>query len=469
MPAASTPTLRRRPSEVVAVIGAGASGTLVAAHLLRASQRGWRVILVDRESHARGAAYSTRDPRHRLNVAAGRMSAFDDDPDDFVRWCRARGRATGEHDYEPRQIYGDYLRGLLERFASPGELELVRNRVVSVTRGGERQPLTVAFRDGRSLRADAAVVAIGNPNPAPLANRGCGRRVIDDPWNPRSLERMRDARTIAIVGTGLTAIDISLSVAAASPAATILAISRHGLLPCAQSAEEAAAVPSPFATDRRRLALSELVEGVFDAVAAQPASWRAVIDSLRPQTATLWQALDVEERRTFMLELKWLWDAHRHRMAPAVAQEIAELRARGRLSVRAASVMSVRGADASVEIAIDDDAGRHELSVDYVVNATGPAGAITSHPDPLVRQLLSGGLARADELGIGFACRRDGALLDRAGGADGRLFTLGPPRRGELLESTAVPEIRTQAAMISATLVARGALAAAQRPALAVG
>ena len=73
-------TLRQRTGRrpTVAVIGAGASGTLTARHLL---DRGAVVWLVDPAAETgRGVAYRTQDRRHRLNVCAGRMNALPDDP-----------------------------------------------------------------------------------------------------------------------------------------------------------------------------------------------------------------------------------------------------------------------------------------------------------------------------------------------------------------------------------------------------
>jgi uncharacterized NAD(P)/FAD-binding protein YdhS len=76
--------------------------------------------------------------------------------------------------------------------------------------------------------------------------------------------------------------------------------------------------------------------------------------------------------------------------------------------------------------------------------------------NPLVRRLLARGHAVPDALGLGFACDRDGRLLSAGAMSSERLFTLGPPRRGELLETGAIPEIRAQAELLSGVLLARG-------------
>src|SRR3954451_8918433 len=74
----------------IGIVGAGASGTLVAIRLLDEANRRQRrldVHLVDpRRATGNGVAYSTRDARHLLNVQARGISAYGDDPHHFPRW-----------------------------------------------------------------------------------------------------------------------------------------------------------------------------------------------------------------------------------------------------------------------------------------------------------------------------------------------------------------------------------------------
>ena len=438
--------------QTLAIVGGGASGTLTAAHLLRLAHGTWRVVLIDRSSHGPGIAYATRDHQHLLNVPAGLMSAFDDDANHLVRWCRERGRATGEHEYLPRQLYGAYLRNLLVEPADGGDVELVQDEVVGLNDAVSHGHIVVALRSGRCIPADAVVVAIGNPLPARLAAVRAGRRVINDPWNPESLDRIRGAGHVVVVGTGLTAVDIAQT--ATIGGTTVFAISRHGELPRVHKAAGRPTPTPPLVLGTDVVDLASVLQAIGGALLANPSEWRGVVDSLRPLTPNLWQALSLDDRRTFLREFKWLWDLHRHRLAPPVGAQIENLRSLGRLQVASARIVAARSTPSNVAVCIEQDGEQRELTADWLINATGPASNIANVPDPFIGQLLASGLARPDDLGIGFACARNGALLG-AGSADHRrLFTLGPPRRGELLESNAIPEIRAQAAHIAETLVA---------------
>jgi uncharacterized NAD(P)/FAD-binding protein YdhS len=430
------------------VVGAGASGTLAAVHLLR--KRRARVILIDPDEPGLGVAYSTRDEDHLLNVRACAMSGLAEDPDDFVDWCRVKNVKAGPDDYLPRRLYGVYLQELLERFGGHGQLQLVRGLVDDVAEPASGEGVRLTLTDGRVLSADAAILALGNAPPGPIETipGHLGAAVIDDPWAPDALSRVAGAGRVAIIGTGLTAVDITMSTAAANPDTHVSAISRHGWLPRAH-------LPGPAGplTELRLesgSSLDEILSAVQAAVTAQPDGWRDVVDGLRPHTCRLWQELQPAERLRFDRELRSWWDVHRHRVAPPVAARLDQLCRSRRIDIHAGGVRGIQAsAGGGVSVTLGDGS---EIGADVVVNATGPARALHASSNPLMRRLLNSGRARTDELGIGFATDAAGALIDQSGLVSRRYFTLGPPRRGDLLESVAVPEIRTQAAQLARVL-----------------
>jgi uncharacterized NAD(P)/FAD-binding protein YdhS len=449
----SRPTGRMAERDrTIAVVGGGASGTLTAVHLLRAGHA--RVILIDPGRHGLGVAYSTCDERHVLNVRAAAMGGLADEPEDFLRWARARGLRAEHDDYLPRRLYGAYLQDLLTRFGDRRRLRIVCARVQNVLEPPNRSGVRMSLSDGRVLSADAVVLALGNPPPAPLAeiSPSCHANLVRDPWAPEAMLRVIGARRVAIIGSGLTAVDVALSVLAANPAAEVSAISRHGLLPRAHSPGPAPA-PLPLAL-HAGCSLEQIVQTVAHAAAAAPGAWRSVVDGLRPITTELWQGLAAAERERFERELRPYWDVHRHRLAPAVAQRVRELSANGRLAVHSGGVSAVRAGATGGRVELGDG-GR--LDADVVVNATGPMRTLSVSSNPLIRRLLDSGRARPDGLGIGIATSPDGALVDFEGAISRRCFTLGPPRRGELLESTAIPEIRVQAAALARLLTGTSA------------
>lgn len=116
-------------------------------------------------------------------------------------------------------------------------------------------------------------------------------------------------------------------------------------------------------------------------------------------------------------------------------------------------VVAVAEAPDGLRVRIEQADRTTEIAAGWLINATGPAADITSTSDPLLCGLLSAGLATPDPLQLGLQADAGGALLDASGRPSGTLFTLGPPLRGQPYETTAVPEIRDQAAALATRLI----------------
>ncbi len=202
----------------------------------------------------------------------------------------------------------------------------------------------------------------------------------------------------------------------------------------------------------RPLSLAGLMRFVRAEVRNAGGEWQGVIDALRPHVPRLWAELCPGDRRRFLALVARYWEVHRHRIPPATAARIAGLRAEGRLEVLCGRLDSAAahrdGYDVTVRLA---DGGTRRLTAGWVVNATGPGSAVTG--DPFLSALFASGMARPDPLALGLDATRDGAVVDAAGRPHERIFTLGPTLRGLRYETTAIPEIRAQAAALASRLI----------------
>ncbi len=346
---------------VVAVIGGGASGTLATAYLLRAAaaaQLPLRVDLIDRYGrHGLGQAYATANPAHRLNSHVDRTSGFAHDPGHLARWAAANGI---RHDgFLPRAVFGRYLRDLLadaERMAGP-TATVTRSAadVVGLSVAGGPRPLRLQLTAGGRLEADAVVLATGNRSPAPPCPVPATPRYVNDPWAPGALDGVADGSQVTVLGTGLTMLDVVMSLTDAHPRTVVRAISRHALLPREHRCPPGGAAAPPLlqAPDGRPVGLSVLIRLVRTAAADAPEGWQAVVDALRPHIPALWQQLSLPDKRLFLRHVARYWEVHRHRMPPATARRIEQLRAAGRLSVQSGRVTAVRAVPAGLCVRIE--------------------------------------------------------------------------------------------------------------------
>ncbi len=447
---------------VVAIIGAGASGTLTAVHLLlraAAERRALRVALIDRHGrYGLGQAYSTTHPAHLVNSPAGRMSGLAGDPAHLMRWADAAGIA---HDgFLPRRAYGRYLRDMLadaERQArSVARVVQLTSEVVAIRRAGLARPIRLHLAADGRVDADMAVLATGSLPPAPPFPVPGTDRYIADPWSPGALDGTGDGSPVVVLGTGPTMMDVAIAVTDADPRAVVHAISRHALLPRTHdyppAAPSAARPVLPGAPGTVRLAAA--MRHVRAAVAERPGDWQQVIDAVQLQIPQLWRRLPAQDKHLFLRHVARYWEVHRHRAPPATARRISELRSAGRLSVLRGRVVLCADEPGGLRLRIEQDGRMTELGAGWLVNATGPAPDITASSDPLLRSLIGGGLARPDLLRLGIDAGPDGAVRDAAGEPADDIFTLGPPLRGLWYETTAIPEIRDQAAALARRLCA---------------
>jgi uncharacterized NAD(P)/FAD-binding protein YdhS len=431
----------------VVVVGAGFSGTATAVALLRARpEYELEVTLVERSGvYGRGVAYSTGDRQHLLNVCAGNMSALADRPRDLVEWSGAPADA-----YLPRAAYGDYLEDVLARF-DRGRLRRVRDEAVRIDRGA------VVTRGGERLEADAVVLATGISPPAAVTGPDDHPAYVADPWDGDAVAAL--SGEVLIVGTGLTMVDLALTLSARGDGTRLIAASRHGELPrCHRPGLPGPGEPA--VRPGRHITADALARDVEASMRAAD-DWRTAADSLRPVAQELWRSLALEEKERFVERHARRWEVHRHRMAPEVAARLRELRAGGRLRVTAARVDAIEPCGDRLAVRL----GGERVVVDGVVNATGPAWDCRQGSSELVHSLLLSGAAAPGPLGLGLRTDPGGALVDRFGHASRSEFTLGALRRGELWETTAVPELRTQAAALAERIAALATASAGDRAA----
>jgi len=309
----------------LAIVGGGAAGTMVLAHLARTSTRPMRVAFIDAGPGRFGAgtAYRTEDSGHLLNVRATAMSAWQDQPDHFTQWLGTTGRlrANGS-EFVARSAYGSYLSSVAYDAANS---DLVDTRLIHGTVARmHRRPdgWTVAVDGVGPLSATQVVLAIGIEPPSqkwvPRRLR-CMPRYIADPWRPGAFDAIDIDDQVLMVGSGLTAVDIAVTLSR-RVRRPIVATSRHGVMP----ATHRLGLPRALPVDERSLPgtiaeLRHLVHARIRESRAVHGDWRPAIDGLRPHTQRIWRALSDTDRVEFVRHDLRRWetlDTGWHRRLP---------------------------------------------------------------------------------------------------------------------------------------------------------
>lgn len=452
----------------IAIVGAGFTGTLLAVHLLREAKAPLVIHLIEQHGwFGRGVAYSTGNPSHLLNTRVANMSAFPDEPGDFLMWLwRFDYHVDGlpippsGHAFVPRGVYGSYLEDTLIaacKAAAPGvECTMRAVEAIDVRRGDDRHLLS--FQGDAPAAFDRVALCIGNLPPSLPPCEVVGQldrpRYIADPWHEPELVDIPSDASVAIIGTGLTAVDVVLSLLDQGHQGLITTLSRRGLIPQRHVETRAyhdflADEPAPESLSRLfvrlRCEIRKAEVGGFD--------WRSVIDAFRPHTERCWQALPQAERRRFLRHVRPYWEIHRHRMAPQAAERLWDAYRHGRLLRRKGRLMAIveDGADLVLSYRSRDGRIQH-LRAAHVINCSGPQFDVSRLDHPLVASALQQGLARPDPLGLGLEVTPDFRLVDKNGEPSPGLLALGPIALGGCWESTAVPELRSQCARVGRKL-----------------
>lgn len=453
----------------IVIVGGGFSGIVTAARLLQQAKVPLHVVLLNRSGPtARGVAYGTHSSRHVLNVPAGRMSAYPEDEDSFVRFACAHVNGVTAGSFVARRLYGEYLAALLAEAEREAGRSVTLERVVAeaadIQVHAGRRAARVVLSDGRTIDADRVVLALGNYPPAdpPLGDaRACeSPRYVRDPWAPGALSNIRAGESVLMIGSGLTMLDIALDLHSMDPSRRMIAISRRGLLPLSHRA--AGAPPRfdhcpPQILDGPPTARAHLraVRSHIRELSEEGVDWREVIASLRPITPKLWQRLQGRERARFLRHVRPYWEVHRHRCAPELGNALQRLMTDKTLTVLAGRIqhLAANAEEMTATVRLRGATASRELTIAHVVNCTGPASDTRTLSDPVFRTLREHGVLQPDALGLGIEVADDGALLDRNGVPSRVLYHVGPLLRGKYWECTAVPELRIHCARMARTLL----------------
>ena len=441
------------PRSDVLIVGSGFSGIALASQLVRTS-KAIKIEVVDSNSPEQlGLAYRKGRLPHLLNVPAAGMSAFPDDPGHFKNWANAVGIDLSDRTFARRADYANYLCDLRTKLKESGQVRFLSDTVVSLM-PRERSWLA-SLLSGQSLEAKKVVLSYGNVAPAAPP---CLESIVDhpnfyaNPWVSLMPEVVANWKSVCVIGSGLTAVDICLYLDSIGFKGMFELVSRHGLLPhphrFGYAPLEKRLVPDP--KSNLRALIKAFRQAAREAV-SQNGDWRAVMDAIRPNVAEYWCALSLHDQLRFLDHVRCFWDIHRHRMPPELSERINELQSSGRLRIHGGMLRQTSAAEGNLSLEVTHRGGGlvQMSSVDAVFNCTGSPADIQAWKSALLNNLLASGFAAPHPTRLGLRCDANGALLSRDGKVSPGLYALGILRRGELWESTAVPDLRIQAARLA--------------------
>jgi uncharacterized NAD(P)/FAD-binding protein YdhS len=204
----------RTYSYEVCVIGGGFTGVAGAIACLAHIKTPFRLVMVEPGSAlGRGVAFGGHHPLHLLNVRTRDLTLRASQPGDFLNWA-FRQLDQGEnhgglheglaHTFLPRQLFGEYVR---QRFfeavdqRQDVDVEIIKATAIGVCEesGGRYRAF---LEGGPPIGADVVLLAMAYGLPS------AGAYGALPPYEVIDRQRLAGAKSMALIGSGLTMVDV---------------------------------------------------------------------------------------------------------------------------------------------------------------------------------------------------------------------------------------------------------------------
>lgn len=438
-------------SKTIAIIGGGVSGALIVLNILKQNNCATQILWFDaKNAFCKGLAYSTDEDVHLLNVRASNMSVFVDEPLHFVNWLTQQQLPFSSQDFVPRTIYGHYVLSTFNELKESNatvKITCLAEEVTAINKNGNEYVVSAKL----DHHAQQVVLAFGNFLPAHPRSIHTdfqqSNRYFQNAFSSQVITQAINQESILVVGSGLTMIDVVLSLKKHLYKGKITAISPHGYLPQSHIENSLPATASYINEQHTYtlLQLFSLVNQQLKFARANQLSVHSVIDALRPHLQRLWLGFSVEDKQQFLRHLRHKWGVARHRAASQSMQVVNELLNTKQLELIRGRVYDIKSNESGIEVQYSDKGKNNNLKTSILINCTGPESNFEKVEFLLVKQLLQANSIHVDALKYGIEASLNGQIAPN-------LYTIGPPLKGILWESTAVPEIRVQAQQIALLL-----------------
>ncbi|MGG7036802.1 MAG: FAD/NAD(P)-binding protein [Flavobacterium sp.] len=457
--------------KTIGIIGAGFTGTMTAVQLIKKSNNPCEIIIINEsETLNKGFAYNPYSDKHLLNVIAGKMSAFPEEPNHFIDWVMERpefknkDRELISNSFLPRKIFGEYIVTIWENYLHIAKsknivITVIDSFVVDLEK--KTDIIQLHLSNDTKLKIDYCVITTGNhiPRNPKIKNPAFyqSKNYFQNPWKIESVKNTKPDLPVLIVGNGLTMVDTVMGLLEMGFKNEIYSISPNGfnILPHRHNGLKYSKLSEELKESLSLFELVKLVNKHIKEAREYGATAEPVIDSLRPYTQTIWQNLTEEEKNTFMSRLRHLWGVARHRIPTHTHDKIQQLRIDNKLHINSGRILNFTEDDTAITVEYFDKKEQtvKTLKVSRIINCTGPETDLMNIDHSFLKNCLLKGILTQDKLKLGIAANTTTfQVIDSEGKAHNNLFTIGGNLKGELWESTAVNELRKQAEILAENL-----------------
>lgn len=454
---------------VIAIIGGGFCGAAVLINLIRNATEPLKIVLINKDKVlAKGVAFNSSNHNHLLNVRVSNMSPFVNEPLHFAEWISRQSelKAFMSTDFIDkfitRNVYGKYIASLLEKTIAEApkflDIEIIIDEVTSINKLKNKQELVLGSKE--TFIAEKVVLALGvfPPGNITIPNMAFydSKKYFANPWNRNALKNIYLEESIFLIGTGLTSIDLIISLIQKGYHGKVYSFSKNGRLPLIHTDRKAyTAIQAELKVGLSLITYFKIFKKHLKLAWQSGYHTADVIDALRPITQQLWMGLNVDDKKQFIRHLSSLWNIARHRVPPQAYNKMQELIKSGKLELLSGNLNSIEEQNGKAVVTLKNRKSGclKTIVADRIINCTGPQSDILKIDQPLIKNLLSNGTITPNELKIGIHTDTSCKVIDSNNKVSEQLYAIGAILRGLFWESSAVPELRKQAEFVAKNII----------------
>ena len=461
----------------IALVGIGVGGTLTVSRLAEQADSSWSdttLDIVDRpENLGRGSAFGSDIAAAAVNTSQHRLEALSPSLHSFRAWLEEGGSQWTGLDERPmsRSVYGDYLAATLGKAIDRLRGYGVRVRFSPMHATSVRPGLDGIEVLGETADVPAADIAVVAPGVWSTALPANTHNVVDAYPLSGLQSRVADQRSVAVLGSGLSAVDVACALDDGQRRVHLL--SRSGTLPRVQVEATNGEAPQHLTEDAviqlavwteltadsvltlvdRELARFGFTRSdVFDDDAhadhwsdplADPADLAChhALSGTNQALNTAFTLLSDPERIKLRAALGSKWFRYRVRVPLSRWRQLRAMEADGRLIVHGGVDARDRGLSDIVA----------DLGADRLIPAIGQSTDLEEGPE-LVADLATSGLVGCDEAGRGQVDPATCRALTPEGHPRDDLLLVGQVSAGSYFTVSALDVVVQQARNAAATI-----------------
>lgn len=375
----------------ICIIGDGYSSTILLLNLARKKFDLKKVIVVGPDQLGAGQAFAHHGFDYRLNGPADRIKILKDEPYDFLNWAEKNivdhEAKTKIGKFYRRRDFSKYLTYKLEKLKNYSDIRQIKEVAVDIE--FKNSSGQIFLSNGTKIKAKIIVMATGNPDsswPFKLAIEK-NQNLIEEPWRQTWARNISSHNVVALIGSGLTALDAIHELKHINFKGEILLISPKGLVPTSHIGwYRSKQIKWP--KNLNAILFYKFMRHNLNSLGWNDPEWQRTFDGLREGISTAWIKLSPDDRKKLITKLGWLWQLMRFRASPQVSASMNEFLHEGRLKiVKNRATLLERKDEDTFLIKLEDN---QSVTANFVINCTG------ARQNKLIKKLIDRKFIKAD-------------------------------------------------------------------------